>query len=514
VVTNHSAEYATLFRPNALIRGGGLIEDKIEMLKKLDKAIIATTYLYLLIPILLFIGGWLKLVFSIPLILITLAALYLSLKDFDDYIELPINRKNLIKCGIIFVVLAAWVIFSGIGGFSYQNEDHHVRNAVLHDLITFDWPVIFTYCGSPNQSQGALIYYLAFWLPAALYGKFFGFFAANLFLYIWTLMGVVLFFYLLSRYIKKVSFFVLWTFMFWSGLDFPGHIIKWFQIPSIGKHIEWWAAIFQYSSNTTALYWVFNQAIAPWLILALTLNNKNLKNILFIYSMCFLYAPFSCIGLAPFIAVIVLFKNSFSFNNIKGCISIQNLVAAPLIILIALLYYMSNSDSLGNKEFFNVFENFNMYFIFIFLEVLLFLILIFHKNIKNPIYYVTLAILVLLPFYKAGGANDFVMRVSLPALMMLMIMVIQYLSSKDKSNNALKFILIFSLLIGSITPFNEIYRSVENTIKNPQYNIKDDLKSLSALKNYTSQFISFDFSESFFFKYLSPVESNKWDQCG
>ena len=66
--------------------------------------------------------------------------------------------------------------------------------------------------------------------------------------------------YLSNRYFNKKSYIFLFVFVAFSGLDIiPGFSAN---VPiDFIYHIERWAKYFQYSSKTTLLYWVFNQAI-------------------------------------------------------------------------------------------------------------------------------------------------------------------------------------------------------------------------------------------------------------
>ena len=40
-------------------------------------------------------------------------------------------------------------------------------------------------------------------------------------------------------------------------------------------HIEWWARFYQFSSFTTQLFWVFNQAVPAWIATLLVLSTKR-----------------------------------------------------------------------------------------------------------------------------------------------------------------------------------------------------------------------------------------------
>ena len=78
--------------------------------------------------------------------------------------------------------------------------------------------------------------------------------------------------YLINRYLKKESFWALFLLILFSGLDIIGLPNYLFSF----KELEWWNGLFQYSSNTTSIYWTFNQTIPLWLIMSLLLNIKNI----------------------------------------------------------------------------------------------------------------------------------------------------------------------------------------------------------------------------------------------
>jgi hypothetical protein len=119
-----------------------------------------------------------------------------------------------------------------------------------------------------------------------------------------------------------VSIWVVLSFIFFSGMDFLGssrlvenptnticllnsfnfQLSFFYKILSnvvAANQLEWWAVIFQYSSITTQLYFVFNQCIPAWIITLLIIDQKNSRNIFFYYSILIFYGPFPFIGLFP-----------------------------------------------------------------------------------------------------------------------------------------------------------------------------------------------------------------------
>jgi len=329
----------------------------------LDFIMHLSAYLYFVIPISIFLLGWLKIVFAIPAFFVLVAGMILSLKNDNKYIEIKIDQRKALRGLYAFCIICLWVFFSGIGGFSFQTWDHEIRNAIFHDLIDFSWPVIYDYSGQPEihrlaGHQGGFVYYLAFWLPSALIGKFYNWKVANFFLYLWSVAGVCLFFYFTSRYLKKFSLVVLFLIIFWSGLDIIGRFL-FGTVPEIGEHLEWWANFFQYSSNTTTIYWVFNQTIPAWLCLLLIVNEINTASIVFICCLAFPFAPFPFVGMLPFIIYYVSFGkndnsiiagNSFKESvglftkSIRACLTFQNIIASAMILFIFGTFYKKQAE--------------------------------------------------------------------------------------------------------------------------------------------------------------------------
>ena len=180
-----------------------------ELLKK--KWLYILAYLYLMISVLIFLLGNVKLWISIPLSIILIISTIKALKNSPDVnMELiKQHKKAIIGIGIILLL---WVIVSGVGGFIWQNTwDHKFRNAVFKDLVRYDWPVI--------NGDVALCYYMGFWLPAALVGKVLGLGAGYLAQTIWAFIGVFIGFAIICQYLKSIKISNALIFIFYSGLD-------------------------------------------------------------------------------------------------------------------------------------------------------------------------------------------------------------------------------------------------------------------------------------------------------
>lgn len=521
------------------------------MLKKLDKYVMILTYIYLILPVTLFALGWLNLPLAIILTVLSAYGGIKAVKGFENYQPIKISTRKVILAIFIVLGVMVWVYMSGVGGFSFQNDDFELRNVMLHDLTDLHWPVHYNYPSEPKISdmsghQGALVYYFTYWLPAAAFGKLTGWGGANLFLYFWTVLGILLCFYWFARNIRKWPLMLLLLFILWSGMDAAGQFIQGAPFP-LGEHIEWWFSEFQYSSNTTALFWVFNQTVVPWIIVMLFLNRLNKKSVLFTYALCVPYAPFSFIGLAPFAVYYLLSgkraetepssENSGNFKTevkvgfkakfislskalwhvIQAASSWSNCLIAPIVIGIFLLFYRNTSGHFAGEFIWpyhwgpgtDTLPFLYSYLLFCLLEFGIYALLIAGKFKKEPVFLIAVTALLLIPSYQMGINNDFVMRVSIPSLIFLMVFVAKFLTEPIQGkfkNGILKFLLVGFLLIGAITPFNEIYRSVTQTWSNPQGIINDRVRTLSTLDESKAEiinvFVAKDPRNTFFFKYL------------
>ena len=444
------------------------------MSTNVDKLATYVAYTYLALPVAIFAAGWLQWYFSLIIIGIVLYSIILSVKK-HIFLQSVYVQAHWKKIAIIFAVIFLWLVFSGIGGYSYQTEDHYARNAVLKDLINHDWPVVYNFTAHQSTSElepgkYLLVYYIGHWLPAALVGKVWGSMAANAFLFLWTFLGLILTFYFICRHIKKCSFIALFIFILFSGMDVIPHLLQGNYTP--GLHLELWSNRIQYSSNTTLLYWVYNQTVTTWLIVAMLLNKLPEENLFFITAMAFVYAPFPTIGLIPFTCYFIFTKKNFFLQKIKKAISFQNTAGAAAIFLMMTGYYTSNYS----QQNFNWYsETFPQYVYFVLIEFLVIALILLITTERKMLLTLTVACLLIFPFIQFRNAPDFTMRASVPALFVLMMITIDFLKGKHSGNFA-KVALTVLLIIGAITPLNEMMRSVYFTGKYWYYSIVKNSK--------------------------------------
>lgn len=276
--------------------------------------------------------------------------------------------------------------------------------------------------------------------------------------------------------------------IFFSGLDFVGYNLTGSTTVLGFDHIERWIGDYQYSGNTTQLFWVYNQSIYSWLLTIMILSQKNKKNIVFIWANAILTSTFSFVGLLPYVVVGLiqgLRKNSL---HIKEIFSIQNILGG-VIGIISYLFITGNQNSMN----LGILENSSnshltmlfMIVVFIGIEVMPYMLLCYATEHKNLVYWATCISLVLIPFVsiRDNYANDFCLRVSIPALFVLMVLVIKRLYEKKRKYQYI--ITITLLVIGAITSVHEIKRTLMNT--NSSYsNITLPRQRLFESCNYTS----------------------------
>ena len=406
-------------------------------------------------------------------------------------------------------MLTAWLLLSGVGGFGFQNPDYEKHNALFRNLIIEKWP-------STLGVNTNLVYYIAYYLPAALVGKILGWEAANYFIFFWTLIGIVLsylWFWKISainlKNSKTRTLVLLLIFSLAGGLDVIGYYLIKQNTFDLFTHIEGWAEYFQYSSNTTLIYWVPQHTLAGWLITGIVVNSiykpQNLKYLGLSLAFSIIWSPFIVIGIAPFLIFIFIeylaqSKRRYLFNFEAILLNLSSM----WIGIINGLFIASNRYTFPIGFIWEFITNKRLLIasllVFWFLEftLLTIVILLFMAlgrrfsreakpiqqlsvkrnwreylkeqfNIETKQFYVFLmaiVILTILLLFKMGYANDLVMRGSIPALFIFWAFVGKIVLDSSVAIKAkmrfLYFLLIALIIIGFFPGISEISRSINN----------------------------------------------------
>lgn len=443
------------------------------------KWILGIGYLYVLFPTVIFFLGWVKAWIAVPVCLLLVWSLKTMLAA-DAGLCLPEwNRRNAIRGMLILGIVLVWVYFSGIGNFAWQNGDHKARNALYEMLVVNEWPVVKSVAVNEGTQIRGLIYYLGYWLPAALMGKLFGMAAGYFFQYLWAVLGITICVVVINSVFGKWSVWPLLLFVAFSGLDALGCVLSWNVKPILSfAHLEWWNH-YQFSSFTTQLYWVFNQAIYAWVLMALLMIQKNNKCILLIWSMGMLVCTFPAAGMIPFVGYKILKNADFRRKDGTGKItrvfnellSLENMAGGVTAVLC--FFYLTGNRSVQNSvasaasaldaqdDEWLLFG----YILFIIVEIGFYYLYCYRYHKKNRLFYISLMTLLLCPLIKVGSGEDFCMRASIPSLLILYYMVADSIQKDMAGKTKVRFAILLILIVGSITAVHEIGRSVINTVR-------------------------------------------------
>lgn len=412
---------------------------------------------YLFIPVLIFFLGWLHLYLSVPLCLLMFFCLYKTILSTDGTI-LSMSWQKLF---FILLILLCWSVLSGVGRYVWQNEDHYWRNAIFNDLVNYDWPVI--------NGNYSLCYYFGYWLPAALMGKLFSSIAVgNVFLLLWTWLGMSFFYFLISDYLKKVKIGILFILIFFSGIDLFGYSALYLKTHSFSNllwdlttfpHLEWSHIPFQASSISTLLFWVFNQAVPFFVGMMLLLLNKNWKFAPFQYSLLLIFSPFPFVGFAPVMAYWGIKERQKTGwgTFLKKNLTLENL-AAILIILTVGLFYLSNIAA-GESGFRTPTSK---YLFYLLTQYVIYFFFILKANGRDPLLWIMFVTCLFLSLVNLGESTDFCMRTNIPLTIYLMLLVMKYIYTINIAKKV-KTLLIIVFMLGAITPFFEIARTIRET---------------------------------------------------
>jgi len=321
---------------------------------EISRGLLWTIYTYVSLPVIIFSLGWCKWYIGIPVAAIVLFGIFLSIREHGGKKEnsnswLYQDRKKVI---LICVLIAMWLILSGVGNYSWQNYDHVIRNAIYESMVMNKWPIMTAVDINGEIQCRTLTYYIGYWMPAALVGKLLGVQAGYAMQFIWAFIGIFIFYAMLCVRQKKVLVWPLLVFIFFSGLDAVGIIFSHIDKLEIfgSNHLEAWSGPFQYSSVTTQLFWVFNQAIPAWVVCNFIFLYEKPKNMVFLLALLPLSSSFPSVGLIPFVIYFMIKRGKWAdkythFSQlinaiVKNWFSIQNIFCGGVIGILVSIYLL------------------------------------------------------------------------------------------------------------------------------------------------------------------------------
>lgn len=493
---------------------------------------------YLSLPIFIFAFAWMfwpYATLTFILLSISIATIWERLKPdlLATRAELVIffnNFRN--EISFLVVILIAWILVSGIGGVGLQTDDWMKHNAVLVDLGMQEWPVTIEI----DRETTPIIYYVAYYLPASIVGKLTGSWLwLNVSLMLWTYFGLLLAVLWFLVHTKKFAIFTIIFFIFFSGLDVLGYFANLLFSYSgtnlkilKASHLEFWAREFQYSSNTTLLFWVPQHAIGGWIAAGLLLwfsrKSHFIEHFILIFGITMLWSPFVSAGSLIFLlGEIVYQRRKFHLSRLGQIIPLAGLW---LTMVVGLYYYslfgrkyISYGPDIFGITLLNPIKHFEpstdiifFYLFFVIFEVGFIGIIVWkYRDIMDQrekiLFLVSISVLVILPIFRVGKYNDLVMRSSIPILFFIATIYARVFS-RIKMRSFTFFAVITIFIASSITPLFEIKRHLTGpqkmyfSLQSRDFQSILNLEDLAKTDPLISQYY-FGQEESFFNRVIS-----------
>lgn len=422
---------------------------------------------YLAAPNLIFVVTW----FRAPPAVLLGAAMCLFLAKVFGRARVA-WRTDHTRPAVALIVAAgcAWTAFGGGSHFMFSNPDWEIRDAVLGDLVRLDWPVHYL---SANGAPLILRSAIGFFLPAAVLGKVFGLAHVDMIVYVWTMIGVVIFLLLLPlpRVVGWRLVLALLLVMFFSGMDFLGLVIATESMPIFPLRLEWWVPL-SYPSLTNQLLWAPNHCLPIWIATLLCFRHRNGSGFFRIAAaalpLTMIWTPFAVIGLLPFATLgAVRSLRRFSWRVVPwDAVVAATVFSLPIALFLTLDIGHIDSASAttppttGTKYALQPLS-LRTYLLFVSCEFLfLALVLAPHVREARGEFWLATVVLLALPLIRYGPTNDLGLRVSAPSLVVLLVICLQTLCAQDRPRiPASLWIAWLFLIIGAHSAFNEFWRA-------------------------------------------------------
>ena len=467
-------------------------------------------FTYITLPILVFIAGFLRWYWAIPMSALLVYVFSCAVNGQNRFEKtIPVSRREL---GFWFLFVLLFTHLCGLSGFWYQTTDWNARNPIFKDIITKSWPVYY------EGRDTALAYYIGFWLVPALpaklvnflFGVDAGWLVGHFSLWLWASVGVYLL--LLGTFVmtggisQRARVAVAAVLLGFSGLDVIGMLLtkQTWVINRFTLHLEWWYLTYEFSSITTCLCWVFNQTIIPWVCILCFLMEKDCRNYALIGISCLLCGPLPLVGMAVLMLTRTISDGISSKKwkiTIRNAFSVQNIAAFLCIFPPIAMYILSNNaaaagiktDAVEKPTFWGM-------LLFLFLEAGIYLILLFRNRRRDPLFYAVAVTLMACPFVRIGARDDFCMRVSVPGILLIAFWSADTVAGiakdglpKKKKARCMAIALLITLTIGAVTPGVELYRGIYQVVK--QKTIFLENREYDSLEEYADITINFEASD-------------------
>jgi hypothetical protein len=311
-----------------------------------------------------------------------------------------------------------------------------------------------------------LVYYLGYYLPAAVAGKIAGWEAANWALLFWTGAGIFLALAWFSCLAGNAALWVPVFFLFAGGLDAAGAL--YLRGTIMVNNLERWAHPWVLMSNTPAIFWAPQHSLGGWLASALVLapvldRAGAARPAALAVAASMFWSPFVTAGLAPFLILLAVTRKE-SVTRARVCLA----AFAALGLVLALFYLALERPPhhlfLGERIFVSRTLKFLTFFV---LEILAWVVPVFlatGRGRERGLLLMSAGLLTALCFYRVGIYNDLMMRASIPALLLLWVLAARALAAE---RGWLRAGLAALLLAGAVSPALEMQRALDSAGMRP-----------------------------------------------
>ena len=485
---------------------------------KIDfKHIILADLVFCYIPVMLFLGGWCRLEIAVPSCMLVAYLLFsLYRRHIRPMQPQVLTLRPAAWITILSVTLLLSVIF-GCGGVFAHFFDYEKHSAVVQDLSQRAWPVIYTDAESPSM----LTYYIGSYLFPGLVGKIFGSrIVAELTLGFVGWVGMMLLLvnvlFLVDAQTTKKQIWAMVIYLFFTGMILPLQVlfIGFNDEVTLGRPHWFIHRVLQYRSNMSIIKWVWEQYTIPVLGLVMLYHFREKRNL---YAIWILPALIS--GTWSFIALIAYAVVYYLLSCIRDkkihwdLFSRQNILCGLMGIVMVLYLAGSLTADKPQEVQFRFFTNWR-YYLTAYIPFCLFMfgfyyMLIWETAKRDAFFYITLGLLCVIPFCRAGWLNDWVMNVSMPPLFMLNIACIVFLLNKPTERRLKRkwVTLIVCLVISSPHVIHEFHE-----YQNPFVYTGMPAHSLSRYSckdcedipvDLRANYYNYNYEESFFYQHIA-----------
>ncbi len=353
---------------------------------------------------------------------------------------------------IMTILLFLFTIFSGIGGLAYQDYwDHAFRNAVFNDLVNHSWPVTETIDGKIEL----LCYYFAFWLPAAIVAKLTGsMFLGNMVQLAYAFIGFMLIAIFVFNNIgeHKIKLWILILIPLFCGWDIIAFLISRPDLVKMMTMKELYMVLkdipfggMSAPSLPTLALFIYNQGIASWVALGILYYQRtNIRHLLFLYSLLFLFAPIPTTGILPPLIY-------WMCKNMKSVFSVENLIGSFVFVVIGLYFLANNRTDRLNAVSYTLWEYIWKMSIVTFMSYVIYLPYIWKYVYRSVFFWILFVITIIVPYFTLNNVSDLGSRVGIPLTYCFMMFVIKSMRDIRQWPYYKTIALMVTLIIGMVS---------------------------------------------------------------